>query len=95
MSYRLRDIVNPKKWYAFVVGHLLKKTITISYAEQFLDRTNKCAPCVAAGECEHCGCPMPAAAIPKGNSCSRGAWGPMMNDSDWNDWKEIYDIKFK
>lgn len=93
MSYRLKDIVNPKKWYYFVVGKLLSKLITISYAEQFLHRTRKCQPCVDAGKCVHCSCAMPAAAIPKGNSCSTGAWGPMMSSEDWKEWKEIYDIK--
>ncbi len=96
MRYRLKDLVNPLKWRAVYQAYKMRNEgITLAYCEQVVDRSIKCSDCVAAGKCSHCGCSMPGAILAKDNFCSQGKWGPMLDQQNWDKYKERNDIKIE
>lgn len=97
-----RDILNPKKWAAYLDGEIIENGgIHLSYEEiipfcqQLMVRLIKCSECVEAGKCVGCGCKMPIAAIVPNNFCSEEKWKEMMTPENWNKYLEETGLKFK
>lgn len=93
-NIRMIDIVNPKKWWAFIIGKLLNKYVGLEYCEQVVYRSIMCKPCVEAGSCTGCGCTMPDAIMAPNNWCSEGKWQPMMDKERWQNYKEDTGFQF-
>lgn len=49
--------------------------ISLRHAKIIADRASKCPTCVANGNCEDCGCPVPENMYSLRNECSAGNWG--------------------
>ncbi len=93
-KYRLVDMINPRKWWAFIIGRILEKYVTFAYCEQAVYRSIMCKSCVKAGSCVGCGCAMPDALMAPGNFCSEGNWTGMMSKEEWNERKEVSGLEF-
>jgi hypothetical protein len=98
----LRDVFNPKKWlvaYQDLVikggGKLLHKDEIQSYCEQVVFRAYLCAPCMEAGACVDCKCPMPDAIHTPDNFCSQGNWNEMLAPEQWEAYKKANNLKIK
>lgn len=92
---RLRDVVNPRKWFAFLQGYIMTKFVSLEYCEQVVYRSIMCTPCVKKGSCIDCGCTMPDAIMARNNYCSEGMWGPMYPDARWKEYKANTGLHFK
>ena len=91
----LRDILNPRKWRAFLQKPPSDEEVTFEYCEQVVYRSILCRPCINAGECHHCHCEMPGAVLAKDNFCSMDKWQEMMSDEQWREYKKVSNLKFK
>lgn len=108
MKYRIKDIINPLKWWSVVVGFFKLKIqrmephVITQYALRF--NTPECQPCFEKGKCfqspspgiDPCNCAMPDKALVAHESCSCGYWGPIIKDKqEWEEYKKIYKLKFE
>lgn len=93
---RLKDIINPLKWWSFLIGWLrdlfFGRFFRVHLLEQYTMRITECRDCVEAGSCPHCGCSMPQKAWDKNASCSQGKWGPIKSAKDWEYYKKAYNV---
>lgn len=92
---RFKDVINPLKWWSFVVGWLFSLFLKRHIIEQYAIRLFECNDCVDAGSCHHCGCSMPQKAWVKNETCSAGNWGPMKSAKEWAEYKETYGLTVK
>lgn len=92
---RLKDLVNPVRWFSFVQAYLVKTLVPMHIVEQIIYRSIMCKDCTEAGACKHCGCKVPALYYSYFLSCSEGKWGPFMNRKNWADYKAVMQIDFK
>jgi hypothetical protein len=92
-NLKFKDIINPVKWWHFIVGTLIRLlTGGSEYYEQVNHRMKTCSDCVENKSCFHCGCTMPDGMLVKGNKCSNGKWGPMLKKEQWKQYKKIYKL---
>lgn len=98
----LKDILNPRNIHNFIKslwvksrGLTLKESEVLSYSEQLVYRSLKCADCFKEGKCHDCSCPQPDAAIIKEHECSMGKYRAMLPQNDWEDFKLKEKFKFK
>jgi hypothetical protein len=93
---RIKDLINPVRWFAFVQANLIKILVPYHIVEQILYRSLVCRECLDKGSCVGpCGCKTPALFYSYFLSCSEGRWGPFMNRKNWNEYKQLLGIKFK
>lgn len=64
------------------------------YLEQIVYRMSQpgCQPCIAKGECIHCGCKSPELFFEKDNECSGMNWFEMLLPDAWEEFKQMNGI---
>jgi hypothetical protein len=92
---RKEDLVNPKRWFAFVQAYLLKWLVPYHIAEQIIYRSLICNDCMRDGKCKHCGCHTPVLFYSYFLSCEEGKWGPFFNRKNWKEYKRLMNIDIK
>jgi len=102
---RFLDIINPYKWYSYVVGMLTKKILNNKLEpyiiEQYMFRLLQCPQCVTkgkcigTGECTGCNCDAWGKMIVPFENCYCGKWGALRTKEDWEKIKNNINLKFK
>lgn len=75
----------------FAYNLALSKGTTVEYCQMVVYRAEKCADCVEAGSCLHCGCTCPENMYARGNWCSAGKWPAHDSDEDFVEHKKRED----
>lgn len=103
---RVIDMINPVKWYSFVIGKikkkLMKEVLEPHIIEQYMFRMLQCQPCMVEGKCigkpdgacKGCGCDTWAKMMVGFENCVCGSWGPLRTVEDWNKIKQNINLKF-
>lgn len=100
-GYRGIDLINPIKWKRAYDAKVVSKykhlfpSLQIHIAEQVMWRRLNCPECVSLGKCPECGCPIDEKMSTPEESCTKGLWGEFLEESEWETYKETYQIKFK
>ncbi len=96
-KYKLVDIINPVKWWAYVkflfnssVGERITPEDLQWKSEVVVFRAIMCPECKAAGACVDCGCNWAGKSGDMSMSCSKGNWLSVKDESDWEAQKEKY-----
>lgn len=96
-KYKLVDIINPVKWWAYVkflfnssVGERITPEDLQWKSEVVVFRAIMCPECKAAGACVDCGCNWAGKSGDMSMSCSKGNWLSVKDESDWETQKEKY-----
>lgn len=89
MQMRLKDLINPKRWLAFIQGTVTNWIIPFHKVEQIAYRANQCKDCLEAGKCKHCGCHTPSFFYNNLFFCEEGKWGPFFSRKNWQKFKEL------
>lgn len=94
---RLRDWINPKKWWSFVKSQFINWFVTENYFKQLMFRYTmpECQPCIKAGNCVHCGCNTFQKMLNPNETCSGGYWGEMQEENDYNTFEAKHNIEIK
>lgn len=97
----LKDISNPGMWKVYADWAEIEKNgihldveDIIPFAQQIIYRTTQCAPCLAAGKCWHCKCPMPSKMLTPSAWCTTGRWQKVMSNGDWSRYIEVHNLVF-
>lgn len=98
------DIINPVKWWHFIIGMGLKSRIESLQdphsIEQLMFRRGQCPQCVIAkkciglGDCGGCGCDTWGKMLLSEAIDDCGRWGKMKNEEEWAKYKKEFGIKF-
>lgn len=96
----LSDILNPKKWWVYVISMLREWLLgspfeQVARAEQTVYRIHKCRDCFQDGSCKVCGCPTPESMLEPDNWCEGGKWGEMLSYKEWEEFKKENQLTIK
>ena len=96
-KYRLVDVINPIKWWAFckflfnsVFGERLSPEDKQWQSEVIMFRGIMCSECKAAGSCVNCGCNWAGKSGDMSMECSEGKWFAVKDKKDWEDKKSKF-----
>jgi len=92
---RLKDWVNPLKWYSFAKSKFIHFFLKKHVVEQIMFRMLSCPQCVREGSCVVCGCNTFEKMLNPSETDSNGLWGPIKNKKEWKAYKEKFSIDFK
>jgi hypothetical protein len=97
MKYKISDILNPVKWWAFlkfkynsIMGERLTPEEKQWQSEVVVFRGIMCPKCKEAGSCIDCGCNWAGKSGDMSMSCSLGNWHSVKDEKDWEDQKSKY-----
>lgn len=84
LGLRVEDLINPVKWWRFVVGFVRAPFLQPHILEQIVMRRLICPECVERKKCVACGCNTWAKMLILDEECSKGKWGKI--DKRAKDW---------
>jgi hypothetical protein len=97
MRYKLTDILNPIKWWAFVkfkvnsvIGERLTPEEKQWQSEVIVFRGIMCPKCKEAGQCIDCGCNWEGKSGDMSMRCSLDNWTAVKDKKDWENQKNKY-----
>lgn len=102
-KYRVKDMVNPYRWWVTIKYYLHRWTSPIpdsheeivAYSEQIVYRRIQCPACVEKGECLRCGCPVNGLMTNPHEVDKDHLWGKMMRYKEWEKFKKDQKIEFQ
>ena len=95
-KYRLIDLINPVRWYAFIkfkaqefFGYVTPEDKQWQ-SEVIVFRGLMCPECKVAGACINCGCNWAGKTGDMSMECSERKWFSVKDKKDWEDQKDKY-----